>query len=243
MARSLSHERKEVTVPLAFREGGEAKRWRILQHGPGRRGWNMAVDEALLRSSPHPVLRIYEWEEDAVSIGYFQRWEEVPAGRAFVRRWTGGGLVDHAADLTYTVIVPRSHPVAHLSTLDAYRLFHAAVCQALLSLGFSAELAADSEREPSARCFARPVRFDVMAGGKKVAGGAQRRTREGLLHQGSILWPEEAERSRIAAALPLGLACSMRADLLPDRLTPEELRLAERLERERYATDSWNRQR
>ncbi|QSR84243.1 biotin/lipoate A/B protein ligase family protein [Methylacidimicrobium sp. B4] len=231
-----------MTLPHASQEDDGAVRWRLLRHGPGRGAWNMAVDEALLRSSPHPLLRIYEWEEDAVSIGYFQPWEEAPAGRPFVRRWTGGGLVDHAADLTYTVIVPRSHPVAHLSTLDAYRLFHAAVCQALLSLGCSAELATESDGGPSTRCFARPVRFDVMREGKKVAGGAQRRTREGLLHQGSILWPEEAERSRIAAALPWGLACSIGAHLLSDELTPEELRLAARLERERYATDSWNRQ-
>ncbi|MGD9895783.1 MAG: biotin/lipoate A/B protein ligase family protein [Candidatus Methylacidiphilaceae bacterium] len=203
----------------------------------------MAVDEALLRSAWTPLLRIYEWEESAVSIGYFQRWEEVPRGRPFVRRWTGGGMVDHAADVTYTVIVPRSHPAADLSTLDAYRLFHGAVYQALLSLGFAVELAAESDPEPSARCFARPVRFDVMAGITKVAGAAQRRTREGLLHQGSILWPIAADRLRIASSLPRGFAHSLAAELVPDQLRPEELRLAERLERERYATDQWNRQR
>ncbi|MDD4932476.1 MAG: lipoate--protein ligase family protein [Methylacidiphilaceae bacterium] len=229
--------------PLGSPPGGAGCRWRLLRHGPAGRAWNMAVDEALLRSSSTALLRIYEWEGKAVSIGYFQRWEEVPDDRPFVRRWTGGGLVDHAADVTYTVIVPRSHPVACLSTLDVYRLFHAAVRQALLSVGLTAELASESGPEPSARCFARPVRFDVMAGGKKVAGGAQRRTREGLLHQGSILWPTAADPSRIAAALPRGFAETMGADLVPDLLSEEELRLARRLERERYATDQWNRQR
>ncbi|WP_196799500.1 biotin/lipoate A/B protein ligase family protein [Verrucomicrobium sp. 3C] len=232
-----------MTEPLVQMAGGTGCRWRLLRHGPGGRAWNMAVDEALLRSSSTPVLRIYEWEGKPVSIGYFQSWAEVPGDRPFVRRWTGGGLVDHAADLTYTVIVPRSHPVARLSTLDAYRLFHAAVCQALLSLGFSAELAAESGPEPSARCFARPVRFDVMAGGAKVAGGAQRRTREGLLHQGSILWSTAADPSRIASALPQGFAEVMAADLVEERLSEEEFRLARQLERERYATDEWNRQR
>lgn len=203
----------------------------------------MAVDEALLRSSSTPLLRIYEWEENAVSIGYFQKWGEVPEGRPFVRRWTGGGLVDHAADLTYTVIVPRSHRAAQLSTLDAYRLFHSAVREALLSLGIRAELADQSEPEPSARCFARPVRFDVMAGGKKVAGGAQRRAREGLLHQGSILLPEALDRSRLASALSWAVGRSLAANLFLDPLSPEEVGLAERLERERYATDQWNRQR
>lgn len=230
-----------MTEPFPSSAGGVRSRWRLLRHGPGGRAWNMALDEALLRSSSTPLLRIYEWEGEAVSIGYFQSWEEVPEERPFVRRWTGGGLVEHAADVTYTVIVPRSHPAASLSISDAYRLLHAAVCRALLSLGFSAELTTASEPGSSARCFARPVRFDVMADGKKVAGGAQRRTRNGLLHQGSILWPTAADRSRIAAALPQGFADVMEADLVPDRPSEEELRLARRLERERYATDEWNR--
>lgn len=228
---------------IASRPGGDGVHWRLLRHGPGGRAWNMAVDEALLRSSALPLLRVYGWAEDAVSIGYFQRWEEVPESRPFVRRWTGGGLVDHVADLTYSVVVPRRHPVARLATLEAYRLFHAAVCHALRSLGFAAELASGSSAEPSPRCFVRPVRFDVMAAGKKVAGAAQRHTREGLLHQGSILWPDAADRSRIAAALPSGVAHCLAIDFFPDDLTPEEARIAERLERERYGTDRWNRQR
>ncbi|VVM07250.1 Octanoyltransferase LipM [Methylacidimicrobium cyclopophantes] len=232
-----------MTERLPSASGGAQGRWRLLRHGPGGRAWNMAVDEALLRSSAHPLLRIYAWEESAVSIGYFQSWKEVPEGRAFVRRWTGGGLVDHAADLTYTVIVPGDHPMARLSTLDAYRIFHTAVCQALFSVGIRAGLAPESDPRPSARCFVRAVRFDVMAAGRKVAGAAQRRTREGLLHQGSILWTEAAGRSRIASALPEGFSRSLAVELVADELGVEERQLAERLERERYATDRWNRQR
>lgn len=35
-------------------------------------------------------------------------------------------------------------------------------------------------------CFEAPVMHDVVVAGRKAAGGAQRRTKRGLLHQGSI---------------------------------------------------------
>ncbi|MFM8654567.1 MAG: lipoyl protein ligase domain-containing protein [Verrucomicrobiota bacterium] len=55
----------------------------------------MAIDESLLRHARAPVLRIYGWEETCVSIGYFQKASVVAAGTSFVRRYTGGGLVEH----------------------------------------------------------------------------------------------------------------------------------------------------
>ena len=65
---------------------------------------NMAIDESLLRHAQAPVLRLYGWEETCVSIGYFQKASVVPAGISFVRRYTGGGLVEHGRDLTYTLV-------------------------------------------------------------------------------------------------------------------------------------------
>jgi len=70
---------------------------------------NMAVDEWLTsQTAEGPILRIYDWDGDWVSLGYFQSLAE--AQRLFgnevsyVRRWTGGGIVDpkglylHAGD-------------------------------------------------------------------------------------------------------------------------------------------------
>ena len=54
------------------------ERWRLLHTWRGEPGWNMALDEALLASAePLPVLRFYTWEPAALSLGYFQRWEEL----------------------------------------------------------------------------------------------------------------------------------------------------------------------
>src|SRR5277367_1833538 len=83
--------------------------WRLLVHQAGSPARNMAIDEALLREVREPVLRIYEWNVPAVSLGYFQP-AALAGDRPFIRRYTGGGLVDHARDVTYTLVVPRKHP-------------------------------------------------------------------------------------------------------------------------------------
>jgi lipoate-protein ligase A len=97
--------------------------WRLLIHGPGSPAQNMAIDEALLREVLEPVLRIYEWNVPAVSLGYFQP-AALAGDRPFVRRYTGGGLVDHARDITYTIVVPRAHPWMELSAPESYRYIH-----------------------------------------------------------------------------------------------------------------------
>ena len=77
----------------------------------------MAVDEALLRHVQTPLLRIYGWETACVSIGYFQKATVAPSDRPFVRRYTGGGLVEHGRDLTYTLVLPADHPLTTAGTL------------------------------------------------------------------------------------------------------------------------------
>src|SRR3984957_6431699 len=137
--------------------------WRLLIHGPASPARNMAVDETLLREVRQPVLRIYEWNVPAVSLGYFQ--PALLAGtRPFVRRYTGGGLVDHAHDVTYTLVLPRAHPWAELSAPDSYRHIHRGVQAALTTCGIESELARIAHAGESDACFQKPVRFDIVAG-------------------------------------------------------------------------------
>jgi len=153
--------------------------WRLLRdgpNGPGTPAWNMAVDESLLRLATGPVLRLYEWSVPAVSLGYFQPAAVAPAGRPCVRRYTGGGLVDHARDVTYTVAAPRAHPLGLLSTAESYSRLHAAVAAALQDIGLDAVLSPVCDAGDNPACFQKAVKFDVLHQGKKVAGAAQRRT-------------------------------------------------------------------
>jgi lipoate-protein ligase A len=148
----------------------------------------MACDEALLESAQTPVLRIFRWDGAWVSAGYFANTEDAKRmhpGRPFCRRWTGGGLVLHDGDFTYSLVVPSGEKLATIKAAESYNLIHSALARALREHGVETTASKKAARA-GAECFAGAVQHDLLAGGAKIAGGAQRRTRRGLLHQGSV---------------------------------------------------------
>lgn len=149
---------------------------------------NMAIDEALLERATTPTLRFYSWRSPALSFGYFGRYADAAANatkRELVRRWTGGGIVLHGADLTYSLVVPRAAMPFPVSARAVYLFVHSAIFRALRGTAEATLSAADAPRN-SDLCFANPVIADVLVAGTKIAGAAQRRTRRGWLQQGSI---------------------------------------------------------
>ena len=163
---------------------------------------NMAIDEALLEFVTIPLIRFYRWQFPALSFGYFGRFANVAgyqSERDLVRRWTGGGIVFHGQDLTYSLVIPVSDTAFAESSISIYEKIHRALCDALSETGQPVVIAAGADGDPDSAtvatrtgisagysCFANPVRADVMIDGRKIAGAAQRRTRRGLLQQGSI---------------------------------------------------------
>lgn len=149
----------------------------------------MAVDEWMLESRDVPMLRIYRWDGKWASFGYFGKLDEAQVevvGVEWVRRWTGGGVVDHRADWTYSLIVPRSCEVALMKGGESYRAIHRILVDVLRAEGVDPGLAEVGGRS-GGMCFENPVEHDVLdAEGSKIAGAAQRRTKAGLLHQGSV---------------------------------------------------------
>jgi len=167
----------------------------LLNSGRGEPAFNMAMDEALLEAAPRlgrPVLRFYSWTEPAASFGYFQKYLEVErltALRPLVRRPTGGGLVPHDADWTYSLSFPPSHEWYSLTAIESYRRIHAWLQAAFSRLRIRTELAPAACKSAVGQCFAGYVQFDLLWQGKKIAGAAQRRRRDGLLIQGSVQPP------------------------------------------------------
>lgn len=207
---------------------------------PNSAALNMAIDEALLERAVNVSLRFYRWRRPSLSFGYFSRFgdvEQYEMGRDLVRRWTGGGIVLHGEDITYSVIVPASHAFFQRSSLEIYAIIHDAIREVLSINGIAATLANDPSPKISDACFANPVRADVLVAGTKIAGAAQRRTRAGLLHQGSIQFDLPLANFHDACATALSVRFE-RGALSGDVLTRASL-----LAREKYGTPAWLRRR
>jgi lipoyl(octanoyl) transferase len=169
--------------------------WLRWDSGPGEADFNMAFDEALLEAIAalaRPVLRFYGWTERAATFGYFQHHAEIERLtrlRPLVRRPTGGGLVPHDADWTYSLAFPPTHPWYALRAAESYERVHAWIRDGFGRMGVATGLAAARRHDAPGQCFVGAERSDVLWHGRKVAGAAQRRNRFGLLIQGSVQPP------------------------------------------------------
>ena len=213
----------------------------------------MALDEVLLRSVVTPTLRIYAWDAPCVSFGYFQKEREVRQTHPempLVRRWTGGGMVEHGEDLTFSLMIPKGDPAGALPPAHFYKELHARVAGWLNSLTAPAasaaltgipavRLAGDGDLLAGPSCFSAPAADDLLLEGKKILGGAQRRSGGALLYQGSLQGV-----GHLGLLLnPEGLPQSLGGIVSKVELAPAIQREAEELARVRYASVEWSERR
>jgi len=184
--------------------------WQCLDSGPRSARDNMELDRALLEAcaeESEPLLHLYDWQGDAATYGHFVdpfkllKKEVVEReGLDLGKRPTGGGIIFHTSDLAFSVLVPASSSYFSENTLDNYAFVNQRVIAAISQMkGVKGQLL---QNEPTGVdehsrhfCMAKPTKYDVMIEGKKVGGAAQRKTRFGFLHQGSIsLRPLNRER-------------------------------------------------
>ena len=177
--------------------------WRLIDTGPLDGAANMAVDEALLAcfdpENSRPVLRLYGWEPPALSLGRFQVAREVldpekcARGKVpVVRRITGGGVIYHAEELTYSLVCAPHHIPPTASLKDTFRLLTSFLVRFYEKLGLAPRYAVDhfpagtrlGERAPF--CFAGKESYDILVAGRKIGGNAQRRLRNAIFQHGSI---------------------------------------------------------
>ena len=150
----------------------------------------MAADEVIsnkiAENQALPTIRFYTWKPGAVSIGHFQSMlDEVDVekckelGIDYVRRKTGGGAVyhDENGELAYSVIAPEELFTKNI--IESYEVICGWIVNAFSTLGIDAQFA--------------PIN-DIEAGGKKISGNAQSRSRGILLQHGTILYDLNLER-------------------------------------------------
>ena len=205
---------------------------------PHSGSWNMAEDQAWLEQTEAPVLRVYRWDRPTATIGYAQNLSrlkgELPDWPV-IRRWTGGGVVFHQGDFTYSLIVPAAHAWADTRPVDSYRMVHGSLAHALTDAGVEgARLAEPADVIDAPFCFVAPAVHDVIAGSVKLAGAGQRRSKIGLLHQGSV------QQVKLGATFWHDWAALLATDVhLVKRLPPAIQARAEELDKKRYSLAEW----
>jgi lipoate---protein ligase len=183
----------------------------ILDTGIASAEENMAFDSHLLyklaQSKGKPVLHLYEWDSPSATYGHFIKPENflnphpIREGKLrLARRPTGGGILFHVSDYAFSFLVPASHPRYSTNTLTNYAFVNSMVLEAVqrfagrkLSVGLLPLEPIPADETSGYFCMAKPTKFDVVIEGRKVGGAAQRRTKHGFLHQGtiSLALPEE----------------------------------------------------
>ncbi|MGE7349381.1 lipoate--protein ligase family protein [Staphylococcus lugdunensis] len=180
--------------------------WNFINTGSHDPFYNMAMDEALLNfvasGDIGPVIRFYTWNPATLSVGYFQRLtKEIDIdkvkekGFGLVRRQTGGRGVLHDKELTYSVIVPESHPNMPSTVTEAYHVISQGLLEGYKELGLDAYFAIPKSKEEreklkqprSAVCFDAPSWYELVVEGRKIAGSAQTRQKGVILQHGSLL--------------------------------------------------------
>lgn len=224
-------------------------KFRLILDGPRPAAFNMAVDEFLMGAQrlpgAVPCLRFYRWERPAVTCGYFQNVGEI-AGRfkdmEIVRRLTGGGLVVHGEDLTFSLTLADSHPFFKGNVKDSYLRVSEA-----LRLGLKPHYPeldyADCRNTLSPRgrgeriCFDQPACYDLLLGKRKVAGSSQRHSDGAVLYQSSLFLPADAPA--VVLQVLEGFKYAWKAEFEERALSDEELDAAEKKREGRYASPDW----
>jgi len=224
---------------------------------------NMAIDSALLRTLPPgiAVFRHYGWSEPAMTFGYTQTFDAVQRAvesqLTLCRRSTGGGIVDHRNDWTYSLVIQNELPAAQIPATACYQKLHQCIQLTLAAQSVESQLAAcprkcgtasNVKKSTADHCFISHAANDVMlANGHKIAGAAMKRNRAGLLIQGSIqrnTLPLEFNFNTFSHDLVQAIATSLE---IPIGHSDDLRALFDRQEiaqqRSQFSSREWNRKR
>ena len=213
---------------------------------------HMALDEVLVHSdTPGPVLRFYHWPPGpAVTFGYSQFYRSVqnqvaPDKGPLCRRPTGGGIVYHGQDLTFSLVFE-----SNLRPAEIYAQLHGAIEQALLQGhilqstrqgAVPAAAYAPATNGIANGCFANPVQDDLLSGGQKILGGAIRRFGTRILYQGSLQCKDARTNPAFRRAIEQGVQQLSGAGFETRPLPEELLKRAGALAAQQYASTAWTK--
>ena len=198
---------------------------------------NMARDEAMLAAGA-PAARLYGWRPACVSLGRAQTEADVDGARAaewgldVVRRATGGGAILHnEAEVTYAVVLPLDFPGLPKDVPGSFAFLSQGVVLALRDLGLPAEIESVPDNTRETLCYVRKQGTNVMVGGRKVSGGAQRRNGEAVLQHGTVIVERDEERMAALFRTDVGTIRARVTSLHEERVRVSREKLVECLAR------------
>ncbi len=209
----------------------------------------MATDE-LLVSNFAPCIRFFNWDmRPQATFGYVQKLSQAKAElenlgiNKFTRRTTGGGLVLHKNDLTFSLIFDLKE---RLQPNIIYTDLHGKIQAELSKAGFVSNVyGGESDYNPQTasgkvqNCFTNPVADDLMQDGKKVLGGALRRFDKRVLYQGS-LQIKDAESQKAKDALLKGFLNYLGVTDFEEYILGKDfLDETNKLAKTKYSTEDW----
>jgi lipoate-protein ligase A len=165
--------------------------WHLVLEGRCPSRLNMEQDSALFESVRRGkftgALRVYNWDEPAVTVGYHQKRfqpSDTKLAIPVLRRPTGGGAVLHGNDVTFSISAPRTGPFAG-GVIQCCTAISGIFARALNKCGIHALIKGGSQAF-SPVCFLRSSPAELCVGDSKILGLALLRTREHVLVQGVL---------------------------------------------------------
>lgn len=253
-------------------------KWRFIDTGLNNPQWNMSIDEALLshfEQTKLPILRLYQWEP-SLSFGRFSKIadniniEELYKNSIpYVRRITGGGILVHGGEISYTLVLPRTF-VSTLGVKKAYQYLCSFIINFYKNIGLHPQFAIQSNIpcHHSEICLVGNESYDILVQDKKIGANAQRHTKNAILQHGCIpieidkiifskLFLKESGIEQAQSLSKLGINTKIeklkellletfcetfKTELFIDGLNEHEVKYAKKLYKTKYNLKSWNMQ-
>ena len=225
----------------------------------------MALDETLLllraKDEIPDTFRFYSFLPSCVSIGYFQSLESSvnldfcnKNNIDYVRRITGGGNVFHdfLGEITYSIVISEKN--APMGIMDSFEFLYEGITKGLKNFNINTQF--------------KPLN-DLVFNSKKISGSAQTRKFGVILQHGTLMYNTNLElmekvlrisdkkieiRKRVTTLSKEGYSLDKQelikilkegfketyGESKEEKISKNELILAEKLSKEKYETKKWN---
>ncbi len=177
------------------------KLFRLIRSGAMDALSNMALDEKIFKTyllDGVGILRLYRWKRPSFTYGFSQQPQDqidlaACAGDAVgvAKRITGGGVLFHDDEITYSFVCSKTDIAEPQGVFVDYRNICRFLIRFYQSLGLGAGFALESldfnDRSGAHElCSAAYEKYDIVIGGNKIGGNAQKRNRQAIFQHGAI---------------------------------------------------------